>query len=223
MIASSKIWDPNLVNKIKLQLNTEVIEVNKKEDLTIQLIQKFNPKLIFFPHWSYIIPDEIYSKYPCIVFHMTDLPFGRGGSPLQNLIQRGYKKTKLSAISVVKELDAGDIYLKEELSLSGTAQEIFERATAIIEKMMIKIVSEDINPVPQEGEPVIFQRRTPDQSRIKNINQIEKLFDHIRMLDGEGYPKAFIEYEDYRIEFSGSELNGSKIDAKVSITKKKIS
>ena len=25
---------------------------------------------------------------------MTDLPFGRGGSPLQNLIINGYKKTK---------------------------------------------------------------------------------------------------------------------------------
>ena len=42
---------------------------------------------------------------------MTDLPFGRGGSPLQNLIVRGYKETMLSAIKCVGEVDAGPIYI----------------------------------------------------------------------------------------------------------------
>ena len=32
--------------------------------------------------------QEIHENYKCIIFHMTDLPFGRGGSPLQNLISR---------------------------------------------------------------------------------------------------------------------------------------
>jgi methionyl-tRNA formyltransferase len=44
---------------------------------------------------------------------MTDLPFGRGGSPLQNLISRKIYNTKLSAIRVVKELDAGPVFLKK--------------------------------------------------------------------------------------------------------------
>ena len=45
---------------------------------------------------------------------MTDLPFGRGGSPLQNLIVRGFEETMTSAIKVTKGIDTGDIYLKEK-------------------------------------------------------------------------------------------------------------
>ena len=64
-----------------------------------------------------IIPKKIYSNYDCIVFHMTDLPYGRGGSPLQNLIVRGHKETKISALNVQSGLDTGDIYLKKKLIL----------------------------------------------------------------------------------------------------------
>ena len=44
---------------------------------------------------------------------MTDLPYGRGGSPLQNLIINGHKETMMSALRCVQELDAGPIYLKK--------------------------------------------------------------------------------------------------------------
>jgi len=56
---------------------------------------------------------------------MTDLPLGRGGSPLQNLIERGIEKTKISALKVEDGVDTGDIFIKEPLNLKGTAEEIF--------------------------------------------------------------------------------------------------
>ena len=49
-------------------------------------------------------------RYDCVIFHMTDLPYGRGGSPLQNLIIRGYKKTNVVSNKCVGEVDAGPIY-----------------------------------------------------------------------------------------------------------------
>ena len=62
-----------------------------------------------------------------MIFHMTDVLYGRGGSPLQNFIIRGHKETKLTAMKCVKELDAGPVYLKEFLSLLGNAEEIYMR------------------------------------------------------------------------------------------------
>ncbi len=56
---------------------------------------------------------------------MTDLPYGRGGSPLQNLIQRGHTSTMLTALRCGAGLDTGDVYLKQPLSLHGSAEEIF--------------------------------------------------------------------------------------------------
>ena len=81
---------------------------------------------------------------------MTDLPYGRGGSPLQNLIIRGNKTTKISAIKVTKGIDEGPVYLKKELNLDGTAKEIFVRSAYIIQEMIESIINSTIFPKPQK-------------------------------------------------------------------------
>ena len=152
---------------------------------------------------------------------MTDLPYGRGGSPLQNLIVRGHKETKISAIKVCKDLDAGDIYLKKDLPLYGTAEEIFMRSSSVSVRMIEEIITKNLKPVPQEGKPVVFKRRKPEESNIVDISDLEKMYDYIRMLDAEGYPKAFLETDAFRFEFSRASLKADKsIIADVRITKK---
>jgi methionyl-tRNA formyltransferase len=194
--------------------------IAKQEDLLFLNIEKINPKYIFFPHWSYIIPEQIFSSFNCVIFHMTDLPFGRGGSPLQNLIVRGIKETIISAIKVNEGIDTGDIYLKESLSLYGTAEEIFLRANNIIEKMIEQIVQENIRPQLQIGEAVLFKRRTTEESSIRDLQSIEKIYDYIRMLDAEGYPRAFLLNENIKFEFSRASLKADgTILADVKISK----
>lgn len=180
--------------------------INKRYDLNLNYLKKIDPKYVFFPHWSYIIPKEIYENFNCVIFHMTDLPFGRGGSPLQNLIKRKIKQTKISAIQCVKHLDAGPIYLKENLDLSGSAQEVYTRASRIIVEMIKQIIANNIQPTEQVGEVVRFQRRKPDQSEIFGISNLEDLYDHIRMLDADGYPRAFINRDGINYEFSKAKL-----------------
>lgn len=206
----------------KLILKYDGIAVKNKKDLNLDHIVKVNPKYIFFMHWSWIIPEEIFSKYICIVFHMTDLPYGRGGSPLQNLIINGHKETKLSALKVEKGLDTGEIYLKKDLSLLGKASEIFLRAGEVIGEMIDEIINTQIFPKPQIGTAVVFSRRTPEQSLISDeINNIEKLYDFIRMLDAENYPNAFLENATFKLKFTEAEIiNENELKAHVRIIKK---
>jgi len=225
IIATIKPWNiknaEKIAQKIKDKYHTEII--TNKEELTAEKIKALNPEYIFFPHWSWKIPESIYKQYNCIVFHMTDLPFGRGGSPLQNLIIRGYKQTKISAIKVVKAMDAGPVYLKEELELYGTADEIFMRASKIVfEKMIPKILENNITPAEQQGEITPFKRRKPEESNIENLKTLEQLYDYIRMLDGEGYPKAFIETDQFKVEFSRASLKQDGIIADAKIILKKV-
>lgn len=223
IILSEKKWNQSLVQSLKTEVNSiNWILIGNKMDFNINFLKQNNVSKIFIPHWSYIIPEEIYSLYECIVFHMTDLPYGRGGSPLQNLIVLGHKETKISALRVVKELDAGPIYLKKELSLLGTAEEIFIRANKIIEQMIVSIVSNDLKPKQQKGEIVKFKRRKPEDSNIVEIEDLVKAYDHIRMLDAEGYPKAFLETPSLKLEFSNAQLNSNeeKLTAYVRIIKK---
>lgn len=219
IIATIKSWNIEKTKKLisdNPQLKIKLI--TDKDELTFENIREFNPKYIFFPHWSWIIPKDIYEKFECVVFHMTDLPFGRGGSPLQNLISCGLKKTKISAIRVIKDLDAGPIYLKRDLCMEGTASEIFIRCSAVVFGEMIPIMlSESVKAKPQQGEAVIFNRRTPAESNMSGLDDIPKIYDHIRMLDGEGYPKAFLETEALKIEFSEAYQEDGSIVAQARI------
>jgi methionyl-tRNA formyltransferase len=189
------------------------------EGLTLDCVRKISPRLIFFLHWSWKVPSEIVEQFECVCFHMTDVPFGRGGSPLQNLIVRGYRDTKLTALRMSAEFDAGPVYLKESLSLEGGAEEIYLRAGELSARMIERIIREELKPVPQQGKAVEFKRRKPAQSRIEEVATLRELFDFIRMLDAEGYPRAFLEHAGFRFELSRPALYDGRVVADVKVTR----
>jgi len=225
IIATIKEW--NIQNYFKLkekyQDSYTFHLITTKEELTKELVDQLNPKYTFFPHWSWIISKDIYSSYESIVFHMTDLPFGRGGSPLQNLIMNEIYNTKISAIKVEEGLDTGDVYLKEPLDISkGSAEDIFIQTSKIIfEKMIPKFLEKELQTIPQTGEITTFKRRTKEQSDITTLQtpDINKIYDFIRMLDAEGYPKAYIDLGNIKIEFSDITNDENTLNGKFEVIK----
>ena len=219
VILSEQTWNKDIVSNLsKTQKNINWILIDKREEFNLEYLRAIKTDVIFIPHWSYIIPNDIFENYECIVFHMTDLPFGRGGSPLQNLISRGIYSTKISALKVDKGIDTGDVYLKENLELDGAATDIFERANHIIQKMIISILQNKIKPVPQKGKVTIFKRRKPHQSNIIELETLQKVYDYIRMLDADGYPKAYLENKFLKFEFNNANFkNKNEIIATVKI------
>lgn len=221
ILLTEKPWHIKMFGDLSKRPNEKWFLIDKKSLFNIEYLEKIGADKIFIPHWSYIIPKSIWSKYECIVFHMTDLPFGRGGSPLQNLIVRGYKSTKISALKIDDGIDTGGIYIKKELSLYGSAEEIFIRSTKIIFSMITEIIENDIEPVPQDGEIVQFKRRKPAEGDISGLESLDEVFDYIRMLDAEGYPNAFLEIGNFKLEFSRANYKSTNsILADVRISKK---
>ena len=210
------------MREIETRTGEEVVYIENKAEVNQENLSRLSPRLIFFPHWSYIIPAEVYDNFTCIIFHMTDVPFGRGGSPLQNLIARGMYETKLSAIKCGKDLDAGDVYMKRPLSLWGTAEEIYLRAAELTKEMMIALIREDITPVPQTGEPVVFRRRKPGDGDVSELDSLAAVFDYIRMLDAETYPAAFLNVGRLHLEFSRASLRENHILADVKISMRRV-
>jgi len=222
VLATSRDWNESLAKQLEEKTGHFFHLITQSEELTSERLHAISPRYVFFPHWSHIIPSEIHEVFECVIFHMTDLPYGRGGSPLQNLIQRGHKETKISALRCVNELDAGPIYLKRPLSLEGSASEIFHRAANIIEVMIEEIVDQEPAPRPQKGQPTVFRRRTPEQSNLleANLVTLRDFFDFIRMLDAPTYPLAFIEHEGFLLEFSHAQSLNTAIEARVTIRRK---
>ncbi|MCP4933878.1 MAG: methionyl-tRNA formyltransferase [bacterium] len=220
-IATTKGWNLDSFAEIRDQLPGQWHLMTNKKDLTLDRLEMIKPRYLFFPHWSWIVPSNILNNCECVLFHMTDVPYGRGGSPLQNLIALGHKTTMLSAIRMVKELDAGPVYMKRELNLSGSAEQIFRRAGSIIMQMIEEIVTTHPEPVEQTGEVTLFKRRTPDMSQLSEQMDQNRLYDHIRMLDAPGYPNAFMDFGDMRMEFYKAKLDGGILRSNVKISYRK--
>lgn len=196
--------------------------VTHPDELTIEFVNAIHPCYLFFPHWSWIIPEEIFRQYECVVFHMTDLPFGRGGSPLQNLLVKGIHETVISAIRVDEGIDTGGIYLKKPFDISrGSAEEIYmDMSKVIFEEMIPDLLENPRKEEPQVGKETLFKRRRPEESELTLLKNptLATVYDFIRMLDAEGYPKAFFKLSGLKFQFSEVHMYQGKITGRFEVT-----
>jgi methionyl-tRNA formyltransferase len=221
IVAAVGLWNKTAFEVFSSQFSGEWYFADNPDILDNLLKKKkIEPRYIFFPHWRWIVPSEIVSQYECICFHMTDVPYGRGGSPLQNLILRGHKATVLTALRMDNGIDTGPVYCKKPLELHGKAAEIYERTTELTWDIIGQIVIEQLQPTPQCGPVTEFKRRKPEQSEIPVNLSIEQIYDYIRMLDAPDYPRAFIQYDSFCIEFEDASYSDNEVIAKVRIKNK---
>jgi methionyl-tRNA formyltransferase len=217
VVASDRPWNVGLAERLSRVCSRDFVAISSANELTPENLARLQPRYVFFAHWSTRIPQAVWDAYECVVFHMTDLPYGRGGSPMQNLIARGHEATVITALRCVEALDAGPIYLKRALSLLGSAEEIFIRADRVIEQMIIDIQRDEPSPVPQSGEPVMFRRRRPEDGDLAVVAGLDRWYDWIRMLDAEGYPPAYLDVGDVRLEFRNVTRRTGHLEAMVKI------
>ncbi|MBK9991776.1 MAG: methionyl-tRNA formyltransferase [Verrucomicrobia bacterium] len=218
LVVGSKPWNRHVFQTVLRTKPGRWRFISERDELTHARLLADAPHYVFFLHWSWKVPADIVRDFECICFHMTDVPYGRGGSPLQNLIVRGHHETKLTALRMTAELDAGPVYLKRPLSLEGSAEEILMRANTISAAMIEEILQTSSKPTPQSGPVTVFKRRTPAESEVPSLPSVEAMHDFIRMLDAEGYPRAFIELNGFHYEFSRASLRDGRIAADVTIT-----
>ena len=215
IIATKKPWHKSSFLKIK---NKKFKLINNYKDLNMKQLKMMRPKIIFFPHWSKKVPDKIINNYTCICFHETDLPYGRGGSPIQNLIIRNKKKTMISALIMNNKIDAGNIICKKLLNLNGSAKSIFENSSKIIFQM-IKDISKikKIKSVKQKGKVTNFKRLENNSKIISDCKNLNSLYNHIRMLDAPTYKKAYVQFKNIKITLSNAIKTNKNIKAQALI------
>ena len=209
-------WALKLFQKLKKKY-PDMYLLSSPKKLTINYLKRKKPEIIFFPDWSWIIPNEIISNYKCICFHESNLPKFRGGSPIQNQIIRGVTKTKTTAFIMNEKIDAGDIILQKNLSLEGSIQEIFSRMSENDYSLILKIMNGRYKRKKQSGKPTTYSRRKPKESELKSLNHsIRYLYNFIRMLE-DPYPNAFIRIGKQKLIFKKAIYNNKKLSLEVKI------
>ncbi len=82
-------------------------------------LRSWNPQIIVVVAFGRILPKSILDLSPggCLNVHYSLLPKYRGAAPVTWTIINGEEKTGVSTMQLVEQLDAGPIYLQEEIQL----------------------------------------------------------------------------------------------------------
>lgn len=194
------------------------LQIRAPEQLSAELLRQHQIDVVFFPHWSWRVPDAVLEAASCVCFHAAPLPYGRGGSPIQNMVLAGHDTTELVALKMSGELDAGPVYLRRPVSLLGGGEEVMLRLYRLVVEMMQQLAPGLPVPLEQAGEAHIFKRRTPADSVLPAEAELQTWFDQIRILDIADYPPAYLDYGEFRLEFTRPALRfGEAIEATVTI------
>lgn len=204
-------WALNIYDKLAQDFEHIFLIIRSKEQYSDEVIKDFDPDLILYYGWSWIVPEKIIDHYQCIMLHPSPLPKFRGGSPIQNQIIRDIKKSAVTLFIMNKELDAGDIVAQDELSLEGSLDEIFSRISTIGYQLTKNILINGIDRKPQDhSKATYYERRKPWQSEITieelKTKNAQYLYNKVRML-ADPYPNAFIK------TFDGKRLLIKKVES----------
>ena len=194
-------WATDIYNALSRDLpNHDFKIINNKSDFDESIIDEFNPDIILWYGWSWIVPDRILDKYTSLCLHPSPLPKYRGGSPIQNQIIDGVKTSAVTIFKMGKGLDDGDIISQLPLSLEGDINDIFKRMSYLGFSSTFDIITKGYLLREQDHKQATnCKRRKPSDSEI-TINEIKNntakyLHNKIRMLT-DPYPNAYIKCKD---------------------------
>ena len=216
MLAASKKWFFKYSGK-KFLKKKNFILIDKKKDLKFNYLKKINPKYIFLPHWSFKVEKKITDSFNCIGFHTGNLPFEKGGSPIQNLIKRNRSKTFVNALKLNHKIDSGELYLRRKVSLTGNLEEIFRKISIIISRMIELIIKDKLKKSKQKNKGSYFKKITSNELNQKERFNSNKLYNLIRMRDAEEYEKTYLKFSNLKIELSDVKLKKNKLRAVANI------
>lgn len=193
-------WAKEIYTNVQSKRELEVLSILSKDDFSEQKIINFNPDLVLFYGWSWIIEEDLLVRFKCLMLHPSPLPKYRGGSPIQNQIISGEVKSKVSIFIMNNAMDAGDLVGQSNYSLEGSLDSIFERIISRGTALTLDIIDNGLKPVKQDHKEATYcKRRKPEESEItlseiKNKDSIY-IYNKIRML-ADPYPNAFIKTID---------------------------
>jgi methionyl-tRNA formyltransferase len=130
-----------------------------------------------------------------IVVHASDLPAGKGFSPLQWQILEGRSEIVLTLFEAVEACDAGPYYLKERLCFDGT--ELYDELRAKLAQKIIEMCLTfvgslgEMRPIPQCGQETVYPRRTSHDDELDVQKSLADQFDHLRVADNDKHPLYF--------------------------------
>lgn len=158
--------------------------------------------LVFILSYFEMVPGEALRRHKLnLVVHESDLPKGRGWSPLFWQILDGKNRIPIVLFSAAGKADSGGVYLKDHVILKGHElhHEIREAQAKKTINLCLKFIAhvKTLKPIRQRGRPTFYRKRTLPDSRVHINKSLLSQFDLLRIVNNECFP-AFFYYRKHK-------------------------
>ncbi|BBI31782.1 formyltransferase family protein [Cohnella abietis] len=169
----------------------EIMWIHDASDLT-------SGDIAFFLGCEQIVSPTLLSRnLHNLVVHASDLPKGKGWSPLTWRILEGDNEIPVVLFEAVGKVDDGPIYLREKLVFEGN--ELIDEMRLELGKTTISLCNQFLQQYPaviaraeqQQGDSSYYPRRTPADSQLDPDLTIREQFRLMRVADNARYPCYF--------------------------------
>ena len=197
ILISKSSWAKDYQNKIKTKISkftSNIKLINNHKNL-----KKNYDINVIFSYFRKIPPKYLKLSKINLIPHESDLPKGKGMSPLTWQILSGKKKIFFSLIEASSKIDSGLIYYKKEINIPKYV--LFDELKKIQLNENLKLITKFIrfyaknNEAPkgkkQKGRGTFFKKRSPEDSEIKINKSVLSQFNLLRSADDKNYPAFF--------------------------------
>jgi UDP-2,4-diacetamido-2,4,6-trideoxy-beta-L-altropyranose hydrolase len=154
--------------------------------------------ICFYLSYGKIVEKQILKKFKNnLVVHESDLPNGKGWSPLTWQILEKKKNIPFTLIEAEEKVDSGVIYKQKWHKFNG--YELLPELHRVQSKITNELCTWFVNNYPhcllkarkQRGRSTMFNRRYPHHSKLDVNLSIKDQFNLLRVVDNKDYPAYF--------------------------------
>jgi UDP-2,4-diacetamido-2,4,6-trideoxy-beta-L-altropyranose hydrolase len=162
--------------------------------------------LVFFlSFWSLASREVLDLATHSLVVHASDLPRGKGWSPMTWQILAGENRIPVRLFEAEPAVDSGDIHGSMDIVFEG--HELLDELRLRLLDATFELCSAFVKKYPaciplrkkQSGDESFYTRRTPQDSRLNPDSTLAAQFNILRTVDNDNYP-AFFDYAGHTYE-----------------------
>lgn len=203
--------NPSWIVPFAKQLVSLITEGGDNARFCVRHDEIINVDIVFYIGCIRISPPEILSRAKRnLVVHESDLPQGRGMSPLTWQIIEGKSEIPICLLEAANEIDAGPVIYRDSMHFEGheLIDELrYKQGQSTID-LCRRFLSQNkpASGTEQKGASSVYRRRTPLDSALDPEMTIAEQFDLLRTVDNTRYPAFFdLNGHRYRLQISKAE------------------
>lgn len=205
------------INKTPVHLLAEKHGITVKTPRTLrdasvqQELRDLNADIAIVAAYGLLLPKDVLDMFSvgCINVHASLLPRWRGAAPIQRSIEAGDKKSGISIMQMVSELDAGDVLSQKEVIITDnmTGGELHDELSVVGANLLSETLKDidNIKPQKQDETLVTYAQKLDKSECLINFDADAFILSNkIRAFNP--YPAMYFVYNNERFKVYQAEV-----------------